>query len=259
MNKNTDQTSGEDTSIRLNRFLAQCGLGARRKCDELIAAGHVLVNGAKVVQLGSKINPEKDIVEHAGKQLRPIKKLEYLAMNKPRCVMTTKEDPEGRRTVYDILNSPDIDRSHLNYIGRLDYLSDGLLLFTNDGDLVHALTHPRFHIKKVYRVKTARSLTNKEMDIFFSGIESDGQLLHAGAIRRIPADQANESPWYEIDLFEGKNRQIRRMFDAVGCDIERLIRIQFGSVKLGDLKTGEVRNLSEREVDALRNSGYKKS
>ena len=265
------RSTERNSLIRLNRYLAQCGLGARRKCDELIAAGHIFVNGEKVTGLGTKVDPEKDAIEYRGKRVKPVRKLEYLAYFKPRGVMVTRNDPEKRETVYDALRKAGIDADHLNYVGRLDYASEGLLLLTNDGDLVHALTHPRFHIKKVYRVRLGKPLRDEDRNRLIQGVVSEGQVLHAGNVRvysqaesrdravRGADRETGEQYWYEVDLYEGKNRQIRRMFEELGYDIRRLRRVQFGSVKIGELNAGECRKLTEREIAGLKASGYKNS
>ena len=246
----------EPESIRLNRYLAMCGLGSRRRCDEIVAAGRIFINGNKVVELGSKVNVSADRVEYMGKVLTPVRRLQYIAFHKPGGVIVTRSDPQGRTTIYDEIAKRGIDAAHLKYVGRLDYNSEGLLLLTNDGELVHALTHPRFQIKKVYRVRTAKTLTSGEQEKLIAGIRSEGQLLHAAGIKKIESDKSEQS-WYEIVLFEGKNRQIRRMLESVGNEVWRLIRVQFSSVKLGDLRSGEVRPLTQREVMGLRNVGYK--
>jgi 23S rRNA pseudouridine2605 synthase len=245
--------------IRLNRYLASCGLGARRKCDELISGGHVFVNGEKVVELGTRINPFSDTVEHHGIKVSPLKKLEYIAFHKPRGVVVTKSDPQLRTTVYDALRTVGgREFDYLNYVGRLDFNSEGLLLLTNDGDLIHALTHPRYKIKKVYNVKVERMLEDSEIKQMIDGIVSDDQILHAGSIQDISeVIDDRKQYWYEIVLYEGKNRQIRRMFESLDILISKLRRVQFASVKLDDLKQGEYRNLTEREIGALKNAGYK--
>lgn len=253
------ETNDNKDAIRLNRYLAQCGLGSRRKADELINTGHVYVNGVRVTELSTRVLPGSDIVEYHGKQIKPYRSLAYYAYNKPTNVIVTKDDPQGRETVYDALKKKKIDIEHLNYVGRLDFGSEGLLLFTNDGDLIHSVTHPRFKIKKTYRVKLQRKLTQEEIAQLIRGIESDGQILHAGAVRDISEPSVDRRQfWYEVDLFEGKNRQIRRMMEALGVNISRLRRIQFGSVKLDDLMLGEIRPLSQKEISSLKNSGYKK-
>jgi 23S rRNA pseudouridine2605 synthase len=244
--------------VRLNKFLAQCGLGSRRKADEMIQSGKIYVNGNRVTELGSRIDPCKDKVEYRGKEIKRFHMLEYFAYYKPRNVMVTRMDPQGRETIYDALRNKGFDIGHLNYVGRLDFGSEGLLLLTNDGELIHSLTHPRFKIKKVYRVKIDRPLSDKDRQMLIEGIESNGQILHAREVREISdVTELRKQFWYELDLYEGKNRQIRRMFEALGILIGRLRRIQFGSVKLGEMKPGEIRPLSEKEIGSLKNSGYK--
>lgn len=254
----TKNDSGGKTQepIRINRFLAQCGLGSRRKCDELIGSGRIFVNGAKVVELGLKVQPDVDQVEYMGKALRPIKKLQYWAYFKPREVMVTRQDPEGRTTIYDALKRDGLDADLLKYVGRLDYNSEGLLLLTNDGDMIHALTHPRFKIKKVYLVRTGREMSEKEIARLIKGVDSEGQVLHAAEVKPVQVKEGQF--WYEISLFEGKNRQIRRMLDVVGHEVRRLRRIQFGTVRLGNMKTGSFRELTPREIGGLMNAGFKK-
>lgn len=249
----TQEIPDEKNVIRLNRFLAQCGLGARRKCDELIESGHVFVNGVKTKQLGVKVSPT-DKVEYRGSEVKPLQRLEYWAYFKPRGVMVTKTDPEGRPTLFQALAKSGFNAAHLNYIGRLDYLSDGLLLLTNDGSLIHALTHPRYQIKKVYEVQVNRMLHDEDREKLLSGITSEGQLLRAGAVKRTGGDTSRF--WYEITLYEGKNRQLRRMFEALTYQVLHLRRTIFASVKIGDQVEGTVRPLTEREVGALKAAGF---
>jgi 23S rRNA pseudouridine2605 synthase len=239
--------------IRLNRYLAQCGLGARRKCDELIRSGHVFVNGKKVIELGTRVSPA-DSVEYRGRKATRVRPPEYWAYHKPVAIMVTKSDPEGRATVYEQLKKNGISADHLNQVGRLDYSSEGLLLLTNDGALIHALTHPRYHIKKTYHVLLDRPLAGIDRKNLLDGIESEGQILHAGEIRA--ACCGRNEHWYEVDLYEGKNRQIRRMFGALHYRILRLVRTRFACVKLGDLAPGTCRTLSMREIAALKAAGH---
>lgn len=252
------QENGDKTeSIRLNRYLSSCGLGARRKCDDLILGGNVLLNGVKVKELGTKVLPT-DVVEHFGKKLVPLKKLAYIAFHKTRGVMVTKDDPQKRTTVYDALKEAGGDFDYLNYVGRLDFNSEGLLLLTNDGDMIHALTHPRYRIKKVYNVKVERELEEFEIKKLIDGIESQDQVLHAASVVDISEEiDDRQQHWYEIVLYEGKNRQIRRMMESMDILISKLRRVQFASVKLGDLKAGEFRYLTEKEIGALKSAGYK--
>jgi 23S rRNA pseudouridine2605 synthase len=246
-----------NSEIRLNRFLAQCGLGSRRTCDTFITNGNISVNGKVVTQLGTKIDAVKDTVTCSGKTVKAVEKMEYLAYHKSRGTIVTLHDPEGRETIYDALKKNGFVADHLKYIGRLDRNSEGLLLLTNDGSLIHALTHPRFQIKKVYRVKVASRLTSADVkQMVRDGVASDGHVLSAGAIRALPLQSVESGFWYEIDLYEGKNRHIRRMFEALGYEIVRLKRTQYSVIKLGQLQRGEYRLLEEREIKALRGKGF---
>jgi 23S rRNA pseudouridine2605 synthase len=254
---NSDLTENQlpkpEEIIRLNRFLAQAGLGARRKCDEIIKSGHVFVNGAKVTELGTKVSLD-DKVEYKGKAVIPVRRLEYWAYHKPPGVMVTRDDPQGRTTVFMALQQAGFEAGHLNYVGRLDYVSEGLLLFTNDGLLIHSVTHPRFQIKKVYQVQINRLLAKFDEEKLLAGIESEGQLLHAGAVKKINGPAGGN--WYEVDLYEGKNRQLRRMFEALNYQIARLRRTQFASVRLDDLAIGAIRPLTSKEIAGLKNTGF---
>ncbi len=242
--------------IRLNRFLAMCGLGSRRKCDEIISSGKVYVNGQRATELGVKVDPTRDSVEYLGETLNCITQMKYLAYYKPVGIIVTKHDPEGRTTIYQDIEAKGVESQNLKYAGRLDYNSEGLLVLTNDGDLIHALTHPRFGIKKVYEVKTRKPLTKEDSQQLIAGVPSKDQILRAGGITGI--EGKNDPCWVKIDLYEGKNRQIRRMLEAVGNEVLRLKRIQFSSVKLGAMKPGEIRELTEKEIRGVRNTGYKK-
>ena len=243
--------------VRLNRYLAQCGIGSRRKCDELIASGHIYCNGTRVTEMGSKVNPDSDRIEYRGRVVKRIAALEYWAWYKPREVMVTARDPQGRPTVYTELEKTGREVRHLRYMGRLDYQSEGLLLLTNDGDLIHALTHPRYHIKKTYQVKLERRLTSDEISQLMEGVSSEGQLLRAGAVRQLSIPETKRVQyWYEIDLYEGKNRQLRRMFETLRILVGRLRRVRFASIKLGNLAPGELRPLLPNEIAALKRTGY---
>ncbi|MBD3241453.1 MAG: pseudouridine synthase [Chitinivibrionales bacterium] len=257
---NIEQNAG--TRIRINRYLAQCGLGSRRACERLVTAGRIYLNGGRVTDLATTIDPALDKIEYKGKELRPLRRLEYVAYHKPPGPVVTRSDPQRRRTIYDdIAESTGRDVGHLRYVGRLDRDSEGLLLLTNDGDLLHALTHPRFHVKKIYHVRIDRPLDARHARTMVEeGVVSAGDRLHAARI--VPLDKvagANAHNWYEVHLFEGKNRQIRRMFEAFAYRIQRLVRVRFASVKLADLPPRVVRPLTEREIQALRNVGYRQA
>ncbi len=246
----------KQSKMRINRFLAQCGLGSRRQCDRLVEEGHVRVNGQTVASLGMRVTPGVDAVEYRGKTLRPVREKEYVAYHKEPGTVVTATDPEGRPTIYDALAQSGRRYDELRYVGRLDLESEGLLLLTNDGDLVHRLTHPRYHVKKSYRVRISRPLRDHHARIMVEeGVVSEGQTLRAGAVRLCRGIPEGEH-WYEIDLYEGKKRQIRRIFDSMGYRVIRLIRMQFGVVKLGDLSPGAVRPLGEREIAGLMKLGW---
>jgi pseudouridine synthase len=186
--------------------------------------------------------------------LEPVRSLKYFAFHKPQVIIVTKNDPEGRETVFEALNKAGCDAGGLNCVGQLDVASEGLLLLTNDGSLIHALTHPRYLIKKVYDVQLDKRLFPRDAEAMTGpGIESEGDVLRAGAV----LETGGTGPyWYRVDLYKGKKRQIRRMFEAVGCRVLRLRRVQFASVKLGDLAPGACRELAGREVAALRAAGF---
>jgi pseudouridine synthase len=244
----------EPGAIRLNKYLARCGLGSRRACDRIIASGRIYVNGEKVAGLGTRVVSGRDRVEYRGRKLSPVESFRYLAFHKPQSFIVTKNDPHGRSTIYDALREIGCDADGLNYVGRLDVASEGLLLLTNDGGLIHALTHPRYRIKKVYEVQIDKKLAGVDAAAMTGdGIESEGQVLRAGDVAPLAA---GKQFWYRVDLYEGKKRQLRRMFEVLGYAVVRLKRTQFASVKLGDLAPGAVRDLSGREVDALRAAGF---
>lgn len=242
-------------SIRLNKYLASCGLGSRRECDALIAKGGVTVNGAPV-EMGQRINPAVDEVAYKGEVLVPTRGKEYYLYHKPRGVIVSVRDPHNPVTIYDDLREKGFDATHLKYVGRLDKESEGLLLLTNDGDLVHAVTHPRFHIKKTYEVGVERKLKDEyTIQMVEEGVESEGQILHAGSVYYRGKGEDNLH-WYKVELYEGKNRQIRRLFGAFKHTVIRLIRTQFANIKIDDTPYGAFAELTERQVKGLLAKGY---
>jgi pseudouridine synthase len=232
-------------TIRLQKYLAECGVGSRRACERVIGQGRVAVDGRTIREQGVRIDPEGQRVEVDGRPVRP-QPLCYILLNKPRDVLCTSSDEKGRRTIHDLL--PDSGIRVYN-VGRLDRDSEGLLLVTNDGELAATLMHPRYHISKTYRVWIDRLLTTHELKRFEAGITCQGELLTMQSIREI--GEQNGRFEYEIVLAEGKNRQIRRMLEACEVRIYRLRRIRMGPLTLEGVPTGGWRYLSDAEKDAV--------
>jgi len=238
--------------IRLQKFLAQCGLGSRRACERLIEAGEISVNGEIVARQGVTIDPERDRVRVRGKELALEQRVTYLAMNKPVGVVTTMRDPQGRRTVADLIPER-VPR--VAPVGRLDFDTSGLLLLTNDGELAHRLTHPRFGVDKTYRAVVRGQLEADELAALSRGIRLEGFRTQAARVRVVAAGPQRSV--VDITLHEGKNRQVRRMFEATGHTVIALERRAFGPLSLGNLRAGAVRVLTAREVGALRRAASK--
>ncbi|MGC2407158.1 MAG: pseudouridine synthase [Candidatus Cybelea sp.] len=232
------------SGVRLNRYLAQCGVASRRAADELIARGFVSINGAIVRKLGTAVLAG-DRVEVEGKAVSPPLEATYLLLNKPSGVVTTMSDPEGRRTVADLL--PDSRR--VVPVGRLDYATTGVLLLTDDGELAHRLLHPRYGVDKTYRAAIAGRLSPADVGRLSEGI-SLGDFRTSGARVRVVARQRDRSI-VDITIHEGQNRQVRRMFEALGHPVLALTRTRFGPLSLGGLPAGHVRLLTARERAAL--------
>jgi 23S rRNA pseudouridine2605 synthase len=253
---------------RLQKILAASGLASRRKAEQLIAAGLVSVNGHTITEPGSKADPRLDEIRVDGKLLRGPERHVYLAMYKPKGHMTTVSDPEGRPTVMNLLKGVE---ERVFPVGRLDYMSEGLLLLTNDGDLMAQLTRAGSHLAKTYMVKVSGKPSDEEIEKLRNGImlppepgltgvrgrKQPGVERRSFAILTQPADIQlavdQENPWYEVTLTEGRNRQIRRMYEQIGYHIEKIKRVRYGSLTL-DVEPGEFRHLTPKEVNQLRKS-----
>lgn len=232
--------------IRLNRFLAMAGIASRRTCDQYIQEGRVKVNGQVVTTLGVRVDPQNDVVEFDNDRVFPRRYFIYILMNKPPRTVTTVKDERGRKTVIDVLGIPE----RLFPVGRLDYNTTGALLITNDGEMTYYLTHPRFEVKKVYRVLLNKMIRPIDLHRFQTGIELDGVMTapcRAEELRRI-----DNRSYLEVELHEGRNRQIRRMFSRLGYEVEELHRVEFAGLRVSDLKPGEWRELTAEEVKRLR-------
>jgi 23S rRNA pseudouridine2605 synthase len=241
---------------RLQKIIAAAGISSRRKAEELITGGRVSVNGHTVTELGSKADPQTDHIQVDGKPLRGPERHVYILLNKPKGYVTTVSDPEGRPTVMDLVKHVS---ARIYPVGRLDWSSEGLLLLTNDGELASKLTHASSHVPKTYLVKIAGQATQEEIEKLRRGIRIGAkpgarqleQVFTAPAQIRLMKDAAN--PWYEITLIEGKNRQIRRMFEEIGHHVEKIKRVKYGPLTL-DVEPGQARELTPVEVGSLRRS-----
>ena len=229
---------------RLQKVLARAGVGSRRAVEEMIAAGRIRVNGERA-QLGRRIDPSKDIVEVDGSRYPLDTELVYYLMNKPVGVVTTASDPEGRTTVLDLVDPP----VRVWSVGRLDVDTEGAIVLTNDGELTQALTHPSHGIPKTYVAEVAGGIKERTLQRLARGVDlEDGPTAPAqvGLVERLPSGSL-----VEITITEGKNRQVRRMFEVVGHPVRRLARVGIGPVRLGRLKPGTVRRMSPAEVQTL--------
>ena len=229
---------------RLQKLIAHAGIASRRKAEELIELGQVTVNG-RMAKLGDKADLDKDSVKVGGKRLnakpsRPI----YLALNKPKGCVSTTDDPEGRRTVVDLL--PPRMRKKVYPVGRLDYNSEGLLLFTNDGEFANRVLSAKSQVPKTYQVKVNAPLNRNQLEKFREGVSIDGRRTAPAKIRII---RAADNPWYEVTLIEGRNRQIRKMFQRLGVLVEKIKRTRIGPLALGKLPLGRSRELTPRELE----------
>lgn len=233
--------------IRLQKYLAECGIASRRASEKLIEQGLVTVDGQVVTELGTKVEPGKSRVTCNGKPVVLEEKI-WLMLNKPTGVICTSDDPQGRETVLDMLPA---SSNRLYTVGRLDVMSEGLLLVTNDGELAHRLTHPRHHIEKKYQVWIDRELTPSDMDRMLKGLNSRGEMLNVlrvEPLRRVLAGRFG----YTLTLGEGRNRHIRRMMEVLDRKVLRLLRVSVGPLRLEKLRSGEHRYLETWEVEKLR-------
>ncbi len=234
-----------DEKIRLQKYLAECGIASRRKSEELIAAGKVKVNGV-TASIGDKVNPKHDKVTVSGKKAVSVKKSVYIMLNKPRGFITTMSDEHDRKCVAELVKGI---KTRVYPVGRLDRESEGLLIMTNDGEFANALTHPSKHVSKTYRVTIRPEITKEQATAFRNGIEIDGRMTAPADLRILEA-QENRTV-VEVTIYEGRNRQIRKMFEALGIEVARLKRTKVGNLKLGMLKQGDYRDLTPDEVNSL--------
>jgi 23S rRNA pseudouridine2605 synthase len=225
--------------MRIQRALARAGVLSRRKAEELVAQGRVTVNGS-LAQVGQTVDPERDVILVDGQRIGAPAPTEWFVLNKPAGVITSRHDPEGRRTVFDLVPA----RPGLTYVGRLDYLTEGVLLLTTDGSAAHRLTHPSHEVERTYVASVLGEGDLAAEEARF-GVQLEDGLVKP---KRIRAEKTGRGRWdLTITLSEGRNREVRRLCEALGLQVDRLVRVKFGPVELGDLATGRVRSLTRRE------------
>jgi pseudouridine synthase len=236
---------------RLQKILSTAGVASRRTAEELIRQGRVSVNGRTVTELGTKADPAADEIKVDGRRVKAARTLRYLLLHKPRGYVTTRRDPQKRQTVMDLL--PGV-REYVYPVGRLDYDSEGLLLLTNDGDLAAALTHPRHEVEREYRAVVAGVPDQRALERLARGVVLDGRRTAPASVRLAAGDRdrSARSAVLILTIREGRNRQVRRMCEAVGHPVQRLTRVRIGPLRDDRLRPGQVRDLTPAEVRALK-------
>jgi 23S rRNA pseudouridine2605 synthase len=229
---------------RLQKVMAAAGLASRRASEDLIAAGRVTING-EVAELGAKCDPTVDVVEVDGERINVDPDRVYVMLNKPRGVVSTAEDPQGRPTVVELINLP----QRLFPVGRLDQDTEGLLLLTNDGELTHRLLHPSFEVERIYVALVPGPVRKRSLAQLREGVELEDGIARAARVRVL--EEERSKALVEIVMTEGKKREVRRMFGAIGLTVERLARVSYGGVELGELRQGKWRFLTHAEIGAL--------
>lgn len=234
--------------MRLQKYLAYCGIASRRKSEEYIKNGRVKINGEITRELGKKINPQMDIIEFDNIVVKNIQEHMYILLNKPIGFVTTVEDQFNRKTVIDLVNQVN---ERIYPVGRLDYDTEGLLILTNDGNLTYRLTHPKYEIQKEYIAEIRGIPTKEKIQSFKEGLEIDNYITSPAGFDIIHIKNGNTTT--KITIHEGKNRQIRKMCDKIGHPVITLKRIKMGNIELGNLPRGQWRELTEKEIENLKN------
>lgn len=231
---------------RLQKYIANSGVTSRRKAEELILSGHVKVNGITITELGTKVEPAKDVVMVDNKIITEAQQFVYLKLYKPEGYVTTVKDQFNRKTVIDLINIKD----RIYPIGRLDYNTSGLLLLTNDGDLANKLLHPKYKIYKIYVAEVTGQISLDSIEKLKKGVIIDGYKTAPAKIKLLNHNQ--NSSIVQVSIYEGKNRQVRKMLDSVGHTVKKLERVSFGEITLDNLKTGQWKFLSKEEIKYLK-------
>ena len=234
--------------IRLQKYLASCGISSRRKCEELILNGKVEVNGKVITELGTKINPDTDEIKYNGKIIKNEEEKVYILLNKPIGYVTTAKEQFGRDMVLDLIKI----NKRIVPVGRLDMYTSGALILTNDGDLVNKITHPKNEINKTYNVTISGKITKQEVELLKNGVEIDnGYITKPAEVKILKIDEEKNISRIQIIIHEGKNRQIRKMCVAIGKKVLALHRSKIGNIDVKNLKIGEWRYLTEKEISNL--------
>ena len=234
---------------RLQKYLANCGVASRRKCEEYILQGKVKVNGENVTELGTKINPEKDVIEFENKIIKEKDKNIYILLNKPIGYVTTSDDQFGRDTVLDLVKV----KERIVPVGRLDMYTSGAIILTNDGDFVFKVTHPKHEVEKTYTVTVKGIVQNNEVEQLRKGVKIEDYTTKTAKVKILKTDVDKDISRLEITIHEGKNRQVRKMCEAVGRKVIALHRSKIGNIGVKDLELGKWRYLNEAEVENLLN------
>jgi len=235
---------------RLQKVLAEAGIASRRKCEEIITAGRVQVNGEVVTTLGVKVNPSEDEIRVDGRAINSQAKI-YVLLNKPKGVITSATDPGGRKVVTDFL--PGI-KERVYPVGRLDYDTEGLLLLTNDGEFAHLLTHPKHHVPKTYQATVKGVPHGTLLEKLRSGIQLEDGMTSPAEVEYADVNPDTNETVIEITIYEGRNRQVRRMFDAINFPVIKLKRIKFGPIFLTGVPRGKFRHLTVSEIKELKDA-----
>ena len=243
------RVSDSTESVRLQKILSQAGVASRRAAEKLIADGRVSVNGKTILTMGVKVDPQKDDVRVDGSRIKAAARLRYILLYKPTGFVTTRSDPQRRRTVMDLLAGV---RDYVYPVGRLDYDTEGLLLLTNDGDLAARLTHPRHGVARTYEAKVAGMPDREAIDRLRTGIPLDGHRTLPADVMLLNEGRRDSAGVLRLTIREGRNRQVRRMCEAVGHPVQQLKRTKFGSLSDRRLRPGEWRELEPREIQNLK-------
>ncbi|GAA4083795.1 MULTISPECIES: pseudouridine synthase [Actinomadura] len=235
----------DNQGVRLQKVLADAGIGSRRHCEELIGEGRVSVNGEKVFRFGERVDPQRDVIHVDGRRVETRAEMRYYAVNKPRGVVSTMSDERGRRSLADFVEVPE----RLFHVGRLDTDTEGLILLTNDGELAHRLMHPSYGVQKTYLAEIHGPIPRDLGRRLKAGVTLDDGPAKADRFRVF--DQVGKRVLVEITLHEGRKHIVRRMLKHVGFPVQQLARVEFGPVKLGQLRPGTVRALTVREIGEL--------